>query len=385
MRVLVTGGAGFIGANFTRWLLETHPEDHVTVLDALTYAGCRESLPPESSRFHFVHGDIRDAAAVAEAARGADMIVHFAAESHVDRSISGPGEFLRTNVLGTFHLLEHARREGIRFHHISTDEVYGSLGPDDPAFREDTPYAPNSPYSASKAASDHLVRAYVHTYGLQATISNCSNNYGPYHFPEKLIPLCLTNALRGLPLPVYGDGGNVRDWLYVEDHADALRFHKRIVHHGHGGEHLQVPYYQQSTGFTCGSAALMMAMSALRPSFVADQRTEFQIWREATTIFMTSGHGGCGPHGLAYAAAKREFDVDVYVNQPGPLFVEGVRDPVKKQVLELVHQDFVAKLKDSRVEVFNDHLFEGRDRSRSDHGFVRALLRLRLPELPAAA
>lgn len=143
---------------------------------------------------------------------------------------------------------------------------------------------------------------------------------------------------------------------YYEDHADALRFHKRIVHHGHGGEHLQVPYYQQSTGFTCGSAALMMAMSALRPSFVADQRTEFQIWREATTIFMTSGHGGCGPHGLAYAAAKREFDVDVYVNQPGPLFVEGVRDPVKKQVLELVHQDFVAKLKDSRVEVFNEWL-----------------------------
>ncbi|MEX1117177.1 MAG: dTDP-glucose 4,6-dehydratase [Terrimicrobiaceae bacterium] len=221
MNLLITGGAGFIGANFVYHRLENHPRDHLVVLDALTYAGNRASLPPDSDRLTFVHGDIRDEALVDQliSKHSMEIIVHFAAESHVDRSITGPEAFLETNVLGTHSLLKCARRAEIRFHHISTDEVYGSLGPEDPAFTEATPYAPNSPYSASKAASDHLVRAYVHTYGLQATTSNCSNNYGPYHFPEKLIPLCITNALRGLPLPVYGDGLNVRDWLYVSDHC----------------------------------------------------------------------------------------------------------------------------------------------------------------------
>jgi len=221
MNLLITGGAGFIGANFVYYWQEAHPEDRLAVLDALTYAGNRASLPSDSERLTFVHGDIGNEALVDQLItdHAIDLIVHFAAESHVDRSITGPEAFLQTNVLGTHSLLQCARRADIRFHHISTDEVYGSLGPNDPAFREDSAYAPNSPYSASKAASDHLVRAYVHTYGLRATTSNCSNNYGPYHFPEKLIPLCITNALRGLPLPVYGDGLNIRDWLFVSDHC----------------------------------------------------------------------------------------------------------------------------------------------------------------------
>lgn len=231
--LLVTGGAGFIGANFVHYWLDAHPADRVVVYDALTYAGNRASLASreEDERFHFVEADICDRDAVARCLRehAVDTIVHFAAESHVDRSISGPDAFVRANVLGTHSLLEAARAEWLagsgrphRFHHVSTDEVYGTLGPDDPAFREDTPYAPNSPYAASKAAADHLVRAAHHTYGLQVTTSNCSNNYGPYHYPEKLIPLCLTNILRGRSLPVYGDGSNIRDWLYVEDHCRGI-------------------------------------------------------------------------------------------------------------------------------------------------------------------
>ncbi len=229
MNLLVTGGAGFIGANFVRYWSAAHPGDVVTVLDALTYAGNRASL--DGITHDFVHGDIGDTALVETllAERGIDTLVHFAAESHVDRSIHGPDAFIETNVLGTHSLLKAARRVWLtgsgmphRFHHVSTDEVYGSLGPDDPAFSEATPYAPNSPYSASKAASDHLVRAYHHTYGLAVTTSNCSNNYGPYQFPEKLIPLFLINALHGRPLPIYGDGMQVRDWLHVEDHCRGI-------------------------------------------------------------------------------------------------------------------------------------------------------------------
>lgn len=231
--LLVTGGAGFIGANFVHYWLGRHGDDRVVVYDALTYAGNRESLAPvaDDPRFAFVEADICDRETVRRCLRehAVDTIVHFAAESHVDRSISGPDAFVRSNVVGTHSLLEAAREVWLagsgqphRFHHVSTDEVYGTLGPDDGAFREDTRYAPNSPYAASKAASDHLVRAAHHTYGLQVTSSNCSNNYGPFHFPEKLIPLCLTNALRGRPLPVYGDGSNIRDWLYVEDHCRGI-------------------------------------------------------------------------------------------------------------------------------------------------------------------
>ncbi len=227
--LLVTGAAGFIGANFVHYWRATHPEDRIVAYDALTYAGNRANLAAleGSEGFHFVHADICDYDSVARSLRdhAVDTLVHFAAESHVDRSITGPDAFIETNVVGTHTLLKAARdawlASGVahRFHHVSTDEVYGSLAADAPAFHEEQKYEPNSPYSASKAASDHLVRAYLHTFGLQVTTSNCSNNYGPYHFPEKLIPLCLTNILRGLPLPVYGDGSNIRDWLYVEDHC----------------------------------------------------------------------------------------------------------------------------------------------------------------------
>ncbi len=235
MNLLVTGGAGFIGANFVRYWLDAHPGDRVTVLDALTYAGNRSSLPLGHPLLELVVGDIGDEALVDEVIErtSCELIAHFAAESHVDRSITGPAAFLRTNIMGTHVLLEAARRHKVRFHHISTDEVYGSLEPEAPPFREDTPFAPNSPYSASKAASDHLVRAYVHTYGLVATTSNCSNNYGPYQFPEKLIPLCVTNLLKGLALPVYGDGRNVRDWLYVEDHCRGIDL---VIARGQPGE-----------------------------------------------------------------------------------------------------------------------------------------------------
>lgn len=228
-RLLVTGGAGFIGANFVHYYARHYPAAEIVVLDALTYAGNRHNLDGmPSARVQLVVGDICDSALVERLLRehGTDTLVHFAAESHVDRSITGPDAFVTTNVVGTHSLLKAARAvwldgSGVphRFHHISTDEVFGSLTPEAPAFREDHQYQPNSPYSASKAASDHLVRAYHHTYGLQVTTSNCSNNYGPYHFPEKLIPLCITHLLQGKPLPVYGNGRNIRDWLYVEDHA----------------------------------------------------------------------------------------------------------------------------------------------------------------------
>ena len=234
-KILITGGAGFIGANFVHHWMNAHPEDEVTVIDALTYAGVRRSIVEFEARenFHFAHGDIADESLVGKlfAQHDFDTVVHFAAESHVDRSIHGPDAFVQSNVVGTHVLLMAAREhwsrqpgrfEAGRFHHVSTDEVYGSLGPEAPAFRESTPYDPRSPYSASKAASDHLVRAYHHTYGLNVTISNCSNNYGPFHFPEKLIPLSILNILHGKAVPVYGDGKNIRDWLYVGDHCRAI-------------------------------------------------------------------------------------------------------------------------------------------------------------------
>ncbi|WP_142848145.1 dTDP-glucose 4,6-dehydratase [Telmatospirillum sp. J64-1] len=234
MKVLVTGGAGFIGSAVVRLLVGELGVNVVTV-DALTYAGNLASLAPvkDSPNHRFVHADIRDGKAMADlfAAEQPDAVMHLAAESHVDRSIDGPSAFIDTNIVGTYTLLEAtraywnslppARKEAFRFHHVSTDEVYGALGPEG-LFSEKTPYQPNSPYSASKAASDHLVRAWHHTYGLPVVTTNCSNNYGPYHFPEKLIPLVILNGLEGKPLPVYGTGENVRDWLFVEDHARAL-------------------------------------------------------------------------------------------------------------------------------------------------------------------
>jgi len=240
MNLLVTGGAGFIGANFVRYWQGHHAEDRITVLDALTYAGNRASL--DGVAIDFVHGDIGDTALIQSLLddRAIDTVVHFAAESHVDRSIHGPDAFVTTNILGTHSLLKAARSVWLagsgrphRFHHVSTDEVFGSLGATDPGFSETTPYAPNSPYSATKAASDHLVRAYHHTYGLEVTTSNCSNNYGPYQFPEKLIPLFLINALHGRPLPIYGDGMQIRDWLHVEDHCRGIA---AVIARGRVGE-----------------------------------------------------------------------------------------------------------------------------------------------------
>ena len=244
--ILVTGGAGFIGSNFVLDWFTTSGES-VLNLDLLTYAGNLENLSSlaDDPRHIFVRGDIGDQALVTALLKQHQprAVINFAAESHVDRSIHGPEDFIQTNVVGTFHLLESVRaywmelegalKEDFRFLHVSTDEVYGTLGPEDAPFTETTPYAPNSPYSASKAASDHLVRAYHHTYGLPVLTTNCSNNYGPYHFPEKLIPLCLHNALSGKPLPIYGDGLQVRDWLYVKDHCSAIR---RVLEGGRVGE-----------------------------------------------------------------------------------------------------------------------------------------------------
>lgn len=243
--LLVTGGAGFIGANFVHYWLNQYVSDTVTVLDSLTYAGNSASLEglEQNDRYTMYVGDIGDQSLVERLLRDnkIDTLVHFAAESHVDRSISGPDVFIDTNIIGTHSLLKAARQVWLdehsvshhRFHHVSTDEVYGSLEPGEPAFSETTQYAPNSPYSASKAASDHLVRAYHHTFGLQVTTSNCSNNYGPYHFPEKLIPLIITNIVTNQSLPVYGDGMQIRDWLYVEDHARGI---DKVIKRGGVGE-----------------------------------------------------------------------------------------------------------------------------------------------------
>ncbi len=289
MTILVTGGAGFIGANFVLDWLSAGGEPVVN-LDRLTYAGNLANLAAVSSdpRHHFVQGDIADQAAVEAllARHRPRAIVHFAAESHVDRSIHGPGDFIQTNVVGTFRLLEAARghwqslppgeREAFRFLHVSTDEVYGTLAETDPAFSETTAYAPNSPYSASKAASDHLVRAWHHTYGLPVLTTNCSNNYGPFQFPEKLIPLMIANALEGKPLPVYGDGGQVRDWLFVGDHCEAIR---TVLARGRPGEVYNVGGNAEKRNLEVVHA-LCDALQELRPrdggyrdlvAFVADR------------------------------------------------------------------------------------------------------------------
>ncbi|MFC1541894.1 dTDP-glucose 4,6-dehydratase [Candidatus Latescibacterota bacterium] len=234
--ILVTGGAGFIGSNFIQYLLNAEPEVRIVNIDALTYAGNQDNLKdlPGMDRHIFAHADICDRNIVEHLLyqNSIDTVVHFAAETHVDRSILCPETFIKTNIVGTLTLLEAVKKywlagkahplETVRFHHISTDEVYGSLSPDEESWTEDAPYAPNSPYAASKAGADHLVRSFGHTYGLPVTLTNCSNNYGPYQYPEKLIPVIILNALEGSPIPVYGDGGQVRDWLFVEDHCEAI-------------------------------------------------------------------------------------------------------------------------------------------------------------------
>jgi dTDP-glucose 4,6-dehydratase len=259
--VLVTGGAGFIGSNFIHYLLRSEKNIKLINFDALTYAGNLDSLADVAAdpRYHFVHGNICDDQQVNAVLREhqIDTIVHFAAESHVDRSILGPRQFVETNVMGTFTMLEAARNywikdqslplASVRFHHVSTDEVFGSLKSGEPAWTEDTPYAPSSPYAASKASSDHLVRSYGHTYGLPYTITNCSNNYGPYQFPEKLIPVIILNAMEGKPLPVYGDGQQIRDWLHVEDHCEAIHL---VLTKGSTGETYNIGGENQPANLT---------------------------------------------------------------------------------------------------------------------------------------
>lgn len=257
-RILVTGAAGFIGSNFVHFWRKANPEDSIIVLDALTYAGNKANLNAleNDSLFTFVQGSVCDYDLVSKLIREhqIDTLVHFAAESHVDRSITGPDAFIDTNIVGTHTLLKAAKQYWLDeialddhlFHHVSTDEVYGTLSADDPAFSESTQYAPNSPYAASKAASDHLVRSYHHTFGLKVTTSNCSNNYGPFHFPEKLIPLCLLNILSGKPLPIYGDGKQIRDWLYVDDHSRGIEL---IIKQGRHGETYNIGGNNEWTNF----------------------------------------------------------------------------------------------------------------------------------------
>ncbi|MBN7119662.1 dTDP-glucose 4,6-dehydratase [Ectopseudomonas oleovorans] len=281
MRILVTGGAGFIGSALIRHLIQ-HTGHQVLNLDKLTYAGNLESLAPvdDNPRYRFVQADIADSPVVAQtlAEFQPDAIMHLAAESHVDRSIDGPAAFIQTNIVGTYSLLESTRaywlglsaerKAAFRFHHISTDEVYGDLHGVDDLFTETTPYAPSSPYSASKAASDHLVRAWQRTYGLPVLITNCSNNYGPYHFPEKLIPLMILNALAGKPLPVYGNGQQVRDWLYVEDHARALL---KVVSEGQVGETYNIGGHNEQKNLDVVRAicALLEELAPHKPAGIA--------------------------------------------------------------------------------------------------------------------
>jgi dTDP-glucose 4,6-dehydratase len=302
--LLVTGGAGFIGSNFIRYLLgESGYAGRVLNVDKLTYAGNLENLQGIEAefggRYAFVQADICDSAAIEAAMveHGVDAIVHFAAESHVDRSIVSPEDFLQTNIVGTFRLLELFRKHRERlelFHHVSTDEVFGSLGPEG-LFTEATPYHPNSPYSASKAASDHLVRAYGHTYGLPFTLSNCSNNYGPYQFPEKLIPLMIVNAVEGKPLPIYGDGKNVRDWLYVRDHAAAIW---AIMTRGRKGETYNIGGAAERSNLEVVSL-LCSTLDRLQPSSNGDYAKQMQ--------FVTDRPGHDWRYAMNFSKLKEEL------------------------------------------------------------------------------
>ncbi|WP_374328243.1 dTDP-glucose 4,6-dehydratase [Azonexus sp.] len=324
--ILVTGGAGFIGSNFVLdWLAQS--AEPVLNLDALTYAGNLENLAAlgDDPRHVFVHGDIGDFDRVSQllAEHRPRAVVNFAAESHVDRSIHGPEDFIQTNIVGTFRLLEAVRahfgglgadeKAAFRFLHVSTDEVYGSLAIDDPAFTETKRYEPNSPYSASKAASDHLVRAYHHTYGLPVLTTNCSNNYGPYHFPEKLIPLVIHNALAGKPLPIYGDGRQIRDWLYVKDHCSAIR---RVLEAGRLGETYNVGGWNEKTNLEVVHALCDM-LDELRP------RADGQSYR-TQIVFVTDRPG----HDRRYAidATKLERELGW---KPAETFETGIRQTVQ--------------------------------------------------------
>lgn len=348
--ILVTGGAGFIGSNFVLdWLAAT--DEPVLNLDALTYAGNPDNLAAVRSnpRHVFVQGDITDRALLDAllAQHRPRAVLHFAAESHVDRSIHGPGAFVRTNVEGTFTLLEAVRafwsgldgstREAFRFHHVSTDEVYGSLGPQDPAFTETTPYAPNSPYSASKAASDHLVRAWHHTYGLPVLTSNCSNNYGPYHFPEKLIPLMIVNALAGKPLPVYGDGLNVRDWLYVTDHCSAIR---AVLARGRPGETYNIGGWNEKANVEIVRTVCAL-LDELRPDPAGPH---------ARLITFVKDRPG---HDRRYAIDARKIERELGW-RPAETFETGIRKTVRWY---LEHADWVTRVQSGAYREWVDRQY----------------------------
>jgi dTDP-glucose 4,6-dehydratase len=353
--ILVTGGAGFIGSNFVLgWLAQSN--EPVINLDKLTYAGNMNNLQALSQdlRHLFVKGDIGDSALVAAllAEYKPRAIVHFAAESHVDRSIHGPGDFISTNINGTFSLLEAARtywssmtdtdNAAFRFLHVSTDEVYGTLGPDDAPFTETTPYAPNSPYSASKAASDHLVRAYHHTYGLPTLTTNCSNNYGPYHFPEKLIPLVIANARAGKPLPIYGDGQQVRDWLYVGDHCAAIR---RVLEGGRLGETYNIGGWNEK-------ANLDVVHTLCDILDLLDAKAEGESYRDQIT-YVADRPG----HDRRYAidAGKIERELGW---RPAETFESGIRKTVQWY---LEHQDWVRDVQSGDYLKWMDKNYTQRD------------------------
>lgn len=325
--ILVTGGAGFIGGNFVLDWLANPKAEGIINLDKLTYAGNLATLASleKDSRHIFVHGDIGDRGLVGDLLEKYQprAIVNFAAESHVDRSIHGPADFVQTNVLGTFNLLESARafwsqlpteqKADFRFLHVSTDEVYGSLKAEDPPFSETNPYEPNSPYSASKAASDHLVRAWFHTYGLPVLTTNCSNNYGPYHFPEKLIPLVILNALNGKPLPIYGDGQQIRDWLYVSDHCSAIR---RVLEKGKIGETYNVGGWNEKANLDVVKT-ICSVLDSLKP------RADAQSYAEQIT-FVTDRPG----HDRRYAIDARKIERDLQW-KPQETFDTGIRKTVQ--------------------------------------------------------
>ena len=336
MTILVTGGAGFIGSNFVlEWL--AHSDESLVNLDLLTYAGNLENLASTQgdTRHHFVKGDIGDRALVSQLLNQYQprAVINFAAESHVDRSIHGPADFIQTNIVGTFNLLESVRehwtalpenqRTAFRFLHVSTDEVYGSLEKDDPAFSETNRYEPNSPYSASKAASDHLVRAWHHTYGLPVLTTNCSNNYGPYHFPEKLIPLCILNALAGKPLPIYGDGQQVRDWLFVKDHCSAIR---RVLEAGRLGETYNVGGWNEKANIEVVQT-LCLILDELSP------RADGESYQSQIT-FVKDRPG----HDRRYAIDATKLEKELGW-KPAETFETGIRKTV---MWYLEHQDWVS-------------------------------------------
>ena len=354
MTILVTGAAGFIGSNFVLDWLEQSNEPVVN-LDLLTYAGNLENLKDLEGdpRHQFVRGNIGDRSLVANllADTKPRAVINFAAESHVDRSIHGPGEFIQTNIVGTFNLLECVRgywndlpaeqKAAFRFLHVSTDEVYGSLSKEDPPFSETNQYEPNSPYSASKAASDHLVRAWHHTYGLPVLTTNCSNNYGPYHFPEKLIPLCILNALNGKPLPIYGDGQQIRDWLYVKDHCSAIR---RVLEAGQLGETYNVGGWNEKANLDVVNT-LCAILDELQP------RPDGQPY--ATQITFVQDRPG---HDRRYAIDARKLEKELGW-KPQETFETGIRKTVQWY---LDHQDWVNHVASGEYRHWLEKQYEGR-------------------------